>query len=114
MRTASAAVVLALLIAGGCGVTRIHRATVVDPPHQGGGERDRWGVTVQLEGDEVLGTDVVFVGFDGDELTCDGGGMLDPGALEPGNELTFVRVGDEVDTSSPPGISGEDLRAECD
>lgn len=112
----SVAGLLALgLLVGGCGMMqRIHHAEVLEPASQGGGpESKRWVVLVRLEDTEVLGTDVTYIGFDAHELRCDGGGALDPSDVEPRSTLTFERVGDVVETSSPPVIAGRDLRVNC-
>lgn len=107
---------VAMVVVAGCNVRGPYYAgTIVEPPTQGESDPadDNWVTVVDLDDREVLGDKRVIVGFDGDELTCEDDGDVAPDGLAPGSSVRFLRVGDGVDTSSPPGIRGEDVRVEC-
>ena len=111
----TAAVVLVLALVGCSVVTRAHRAMVLEPPTQGEGDplSDRWVVLLRLDDGDVLGSEDVLVGFDRRALLCDDGSELAPRDLEAGTVVRFVREGEGVDTSDPPGIGSREIRAEC-
>lgn len=112
------AVMVAVLVLASCTVRGPYYAgTVVEPPARGEGDLadDNWVAVVDLNDREVLGASRVIVGFNGDELTCDDDSAeTSPEAVAIGSGVRFLRLGDGVDTSSPPAIRGEDLRVECE
>lgn len=105
-----------LIAAAGCSVvTRTHRATVVEAPTTGEAAplTDRWVVQVRLADGEIAGAEEVVLGFHHRALLCDDGSELAPDDLEVGTTVRFVREGDDVDTSNPPGVAAREIRAEC-
>lgn len=108
------AVVLLLVPLGGCSVvTRTYQATVLEAPIRGNPVSERWGVHLRLDRGEIAGAEEIHLGFDRRALLCEDGSDLAPSDLEPGTVVRFVREGDGVDASDPPGIAGRDIRAEC-
>ncbi len=107
-------VVSLVVLLAGCGiVSRIHRGEVLESPSTGDPDRDNWAVLVELTNADVLDTTTVFVGFNAADLSCEDGGRISPEDVPVGAEVRFERVGDGVDTSSPPAIRGTDLRIDC-
>lgn len=74
---------------------------------------DRWVVTVALEDARVVGAETVQVAFDDDEVACVDGTPVRPDQIESDATIAFVRVGDGVDTMSPPVIRGRSLAVSC-
>lgn len=112
MRAGASVVGLAVVLAG-CGLVGPGRleGTVLEPAD---GNGMRQGVLVALaDGAEVAGATEVLAGFRVDELACLDGEPVDPTYLVIGDEISFERVGDEVDLSSPPGIPVQDVRVDC-
>lgn len=108
--------VVSILVLASCAVRGPYYAgTIIEPPTQGESDTadDSWVAVVDLDDRDVLGASRVIVGFDGDELTCEDGGDGSPDDVAIGTAVRFLRVGDGVDTSSPPAIRGEALRVEC-
>lgn len=106
-------VTMVLLLSACTVVGPIHRGEVLERA-EGDPDSDNWVVLVELENQEILGTDVVYVGVTESELMCEDGTPLAPDELQPGETIRFLRDGDGVDTSSPPAIRGKRLHAECD
>ena len=74
---------------------------------------DRWVVTVVLDGAQVAGSEIVQVAFDAVALKCADGTSLRPDEIDVDDVLTFVRVGDGVDTMAPPIIAGSSMKVSC-
>jgi hypothetical protein len=105
---------VAVVVLAGCDLRGpYYRGTIVEPPTQGGVDDDNWVMVVDLADREVLGASRVIVGFDSDDLTCDEETDAPPKEVAAGRAVRFLRSGDDVDTSSPPAIRGEDVRVEC-
>ena len=105
---------MAVVVLAGCDLRGpYYRGTIVEPPTQGEVDDDNWVMVVDLEDREMLGTSRVIVGFDGVDLVCEEEADVSPEEVVAGGSVRFLRVGDGVDTSSPPGIRGEDIRVEC-
>jgi len=105
---------MVVVVLAGCDLRGpYYRGTIVEPPAQGEGVDDNWVMVVDLEDSEVLGSSRVIVGFDGVELVCEAEADASPAEVAAGGSVRFLRVGDGVDASSPPGIRGEDIRVEC-
>lgn len=93
------------------------RGTVTQPAMEGETQPGRWVVTVELDGDRVIGSTDVQAAFDEEDLTCEAdGSLLDPTELEIGDQLTFTRdlEGPEVETMDPPIIAVIDVVATCE
>jgi hypothetical protein len=96
----------------GCGGDRTYSGTVVTEPQPVMGVQGRWILTVRLDGDEILGTNLVQVGFNEAEMSCRDSTVRSPSDVAVGTLLTFTRVG-EAETSSPPIVGGRELRLDC-
>lgn len=113
-------VTLLATIALGCGVLELgdasHEAVALETATPAGD--GRWQLVVELLQTDIEGEAVVSVSFDGDEVSCVGGGSLPTGQLGPPAELRFeqARQGVEQATSEgePPVVSGVGVEVHCD
>lgn len=111
-RVTTAVVVIAAVVTACGALGSSYRGTieeVLDPD----AAPERVGLGVRLDGREIAGADRIDLYLDADELSCMDGSPLDVDDVEAGGEVVFTRTGDGVDTSSPPGVSGTDVRVGC-
>jgi hypothetical protein len=77
------------------------------------GATPRWFVTLDLDGREVSGSDVVTIAFSPADAACESSESLELDRFAEGTAVDSIRVGNSTDDMSPPIIGATDVTVEC-